>query len=177
MRFIATKLAGVMLIEPERHQDERGFFARTWCKDAFRQHGLNPELSQCSISFNHKGGTLRGLHFQTSPHEEDKLVRCTMGAIYDVALDLRQSSSTYKQWVAAELSAENRRMLYLPTGVAHGFQTLVDGSEVFYQISQPYVPGSACGVRWNDKAFAIDWPKASERIMSDRDRSYPDYDS
>ncbi len=177
MQFCNTKIDGVVIIDPEFSEDERGFFARTWCGQEFREHGLNPKLSQCSISFNRRAGTLRGMHFQKSPYEEDKLVRCTNGAIYDVALDLRESSATYKEWVAVELSAENRRMLYLPTGIAHGFQTLFDNSEVFYQISQPYVPGSASGVRWDDKAFAIDWPMVAEKIMSDRDRSYPDYDS
>jgi len=175
MRFIETKLAGVMIVEPERHEDERGFFARTWCAEEFRQHGLNPGLSQCSISFNKDRGTLRGMHFQKPPYQEDKLVRCTTGAIYDVALDLREKSSTYSEWVALELSAENRRMFYLPTGIAHGFQTLVDSSEVLYQISQPYVAGSASGVRWNDKAFAIEWPDIATRVMSERDASYSDF--
>lgn len=175
MYFHQTRLEGVVIVEPELHEDERGFFARTWCEKEFRRDSLNPHLSQCSISFNDKKGTLRGMHFQIPPYEEDKLVRCTMGAIYDVALDLRKSSETYKQWVGVELSAENRRMLYIPSGMAHGFQTLVDNTEVFYQISQPYVPASSAGVRWNDETFNISWPQEDDRIISARDRAYANY--
>ncbi len=176
MQFIETNIAGVWLLQPDLLEDERGFFARTWCSQQFDEKGLNSSLSQCSVSFNKTAGTLRGMHYQLSPNEEDKLVRCTMGAIYDVALDLRPTSSSYKQWVAFELSASNRNMLYIPGGVAHGFQTLEDSSEVFYQISQPFVPESASGVRWDDQAFSIKWPDVSSpRVMSDKDRHYPDY--
>lgn len=172
--FVPTRLAGAFILEPEKQDDERGFFARTWCQREFEAHGLNPRLVQCSISFNKKKGTLRGLHFQAPPHEEAKLVRCTMGAIYDVILDLRGHSPTFKQHVAVVLSAENRRMLYVPEGLAHGFQTLEDHTEVFYQMSEFYVPGSAGGVRWDDPAFGIQWP-AADRIISERDRSYPNF--
>lgn len=175
MKFVETLLPGVWLVEPERLEDERGFFARTWCAEEFRQHGLDPALSQCSVSFNRRAGTLRGLHWQAEPHAEVKLVRCTMGAIHDVALDLRPNSPTYRRWFAAELSADNRRALYLPAGIAHGFQTLVDDSEVHYQISVPYHGPSARGVRWNDPAFGIDWPACAARILSPRDAAYADY--
>ncbi len=174
MIFIPTRLAGAFILEPEKQEDDRGFFARTWCQRELEAHGLNPRLVQCSISFNKKKGTLRGLHFQSAPHEEAKLVRCTMGAIYDVILDLRGHSPTFKEHVAVVLSAENRKMLYVPEGLAHGFQTLEDHTEVFYQMSEFYVPASAGGVRWDDPAFGIQWP-AADRIISERDRSYPDF--
>ena len=173
MLFTETKLKGVFIIEPERLEDERGFFARTWCTQEFEAHGLNPQLVQCSISFNRKKGTLRGMHYQAAPNAEAKLIRCTMGAIYDVALDLRPGSATFKQWTAVELTAENRKMLYIPEGLAHGFQTLADDTEVHYQISESYHPESARGVRWDDSAFAITWPDA-ERTISAKDRHYPD---
>ena len=147
MIFNETKLKGAFVIEPERLEDERGFFARTWCQREFEAHGLNPRLVQCSISFNKKKGTLRGMHYQVAPYEEARLVRCTMGAIYDVVLDLRPASSTCKQWVAVELTSENRRMLYIPGGLAHGFQTLKDNTEVFYQMSEFYQPEYVRGVR------------------------------
>ncbi len=174
MIFIPTRLAGAFILEPEKQEDDRGFFARTWCQREFEAHGLNPRLVQCSISFNKKKGTLRGLHFQSAPHEEAKLVRCTMGAIYDVILDLRGHSPTFKEHVAVVLSAENRKMLYVPEGLAHGFQTLEDHTEVFYQMSEFYVPAPVGGVRWDDPAFGIQWP-AADRIISERDRSYPDF--
>ncbi len=175
MLFTETKLAGAFIIEPERLEDERGFFARTWCQREFEGHGLKARLAQCSISFNRKKGTLRGMHLQVAPHAETKLVRCTMGAIYDVMLDLRRDSITYTQWVAVELTAENRRMLYIPEGVAHGFQTLVDNTEVFYQMSETYEPGCQRGVRWNDRAFSIHWP-LPEMVICERDKSYQDFD-
>jgi dTDP-4-dehydrorhamnose 3,5-epimerase len=155
--------------------DERGFFARTWCRQEFEAHGLNSRLAQSSISFNKRRGTLRGMHYQSAPDEEAKLVRCTMGAIYDVTIDLRRDSPTFKQWVGLELTAENRRMLYIPEGFAHGLQTLTDDTEVFYQISERYAPESARGVRWNDPAFAIDWP-VSVTIISERDNTYADFE-
>ncbi len=175
MIYQTTPIAGVVLIEPERLEEERGFFARTFCAEDFSRNGLNPALNQCSISFNHKAGTLRGMHYQAAPFAEAKLVRCTQGIIYDVALDLRKESPSYKTWFAQELSADNRRMLYIGEGIAHGFQTLSDNAEVFYQISVPFRPEASRGVRWNDYSFAIRWPKVSDRIMSERDSGYPDY--
>jgi dTDP-4-dehydrorhamnose 3,5-epimerase len=173
--FKETKLKGAFIIEPERIEDERGFFARTFCRKEFEAHGLNPYLVQCSVSFNKKKGTLRGMHYQAAPHQEAKLVRCTMGAIHDVILDLRPNSPTFKQWVSVELSADNRRMVYLPEGVAHGFQTLAPDTEVFYQMSEFYHPESVRGVRWDDQRFGIRWP-AAERVISVRDLSYPGFE-
>jgi dTDP-4-dehydrorhamnose 3,5-epimerase len=174
MNFVETKIPGVFEIEIERRADARGFFARVWCKNEFEQHGLNAALAQCSISFNARSGTLRGMHYQTAPFAEAKIVRCTQGAIYDVVLDLRSESPTFKQWFAAELTAENRKMLYIPEGCAHGFFTLEHNSEVFYQMSEFYSPDSARGVRWDDPAFQIVWPDKVESI-ADRDRTYPDF--
>jgi len=174
MIFKETKLKGAFIIEPERLEDERGFFARTWCQREFEAHGLNPRLVQCNISFNKKKGTLRGMHYQIAPYEETKLVRCTMGAIFDVIIALRPDSPTFKQWVAVELTAENRRMLSIPEGFAHGFQTLEDNTEVFYQMSEFYHPECARGVRWNDPAFGTEWP-LSDPILSDKDRSFKDF--
>jgi dTDP-4-dehydrorhamnose 3,5-epimerase len=172
MKYTRTKIPDVWLVEPERFADERGYFARTWCTAEFAAHGLNPGLIQCSTSFNHKRGTLRGLHFQLAPYGEDKLVRCTRGAIFDVAVDLRPASPTYKQWVALELSETNGLSLYIPSGFAHGFQTLQDNSEVFYQMAQPYQPSAGRGLRWNSPWCAVDWP-VSDPILSDRDRQAP----
>jgi dTDP-4-dehydrorhamnose 3,5-epimerase len=172
--FTETKLAGVFVIKPERHEDERGFFARTWCQREFEEHGLHARLVQCNVSFNKKMGTLRGMHYQVAPHAEAKLVRCTIGAIYDVVLDLRSASSTFKQWIAVELTAEHGKMLYIPEGLAHGFQTLQDNVEVFYQMTQFYHPESARGVRWNDVAFGVGWPLPTP-ILSEKDRNYPDF--
>jgi dTDP-4-dehydrorhamnose 3,5-epimerase len=174
MRFVETKLVGAYVIEPKRYSDDRGFFARTFCRREFESHGLNPSVVQSSVSFNRKKGTLRGMHFQVAPHQEAKLVRCTMGSIFDVIIDVRPDSPTFKQYFSVVLSAENRTALYVPEGFAHGFQTLEDNSEVFYQISEFYVPECARGVRWNDPAFAIRWPD-DERIILDRDQSYPDF--
>lgn len=171
MRFSETAIPGAYLVEIEALADERGFFARSWCCDEFAQHGLNARLVQCDISYNKKRGTLRGMHYQAAPYPEAKLVRCTMGAIYDVILDLRRDSSAFGRWAAVELSAANRRMLYIPEGVAHGFQTLEDDSEVFYQMSECYHPECARGVRWDDPAFGIAWPLAG-LVISQRDRAY-----
>ncbi len=176
MLFAETELKGVFIVEPERIGDERGFFARTWCRHEFETQQLNANLAQCSISFNKKKGTLRGLHYQVAPAEEVKLVRCTMGSIYDVVVDLRLHSPTFKRWLAVELTAENRKMLYIPEGIAHGFQTLEDNTEVFYQISEFYHPECARGVRWDDPAFGIHWP-LSVQTISTRDEHYPDYSS
>lgn len=162
------------IIEPERHADLRGFFARTFCVREFESHGLNPKLVQCSISFNTRKGSLRGLHYQAAPHAEAKLVRCSKGRIYDVVLDLRSHSPTFREWVAVILTAEERNMMYVPEGCAHGFLTLEDESEVFYQMSEFYCAEAARGVRWNDTAFQIQWPERVE-VISERDRTYPDF--
>ena len=172
MRFVEQRIPGVFVIEPERLEDERGFFARVYCTQAFAENGIEFAAVQGSIGYNERRGTLRGMHFQAAPHEEGKLVRCTAGAIYDVALDLRTGSPTYRQWVAAELSAANRHELYLPKGVAHGYLTLEDACEVEYLISTPYHAAASSGVRWNDPAFGIEWPFAPV-VMSDRDRGFP----
>ena len=174
MLFESTPLAGAVVLEAERLEDDRGFFARTFCRNEFLEAGLEPDLVQCSLSFNHRKGTLRGMHYQAAPHDETKLVRCTMGAIHDVILDLRPDSPTFKESFGIELSADNRSALYIPAGLAHGFLTLTDDAEVFYQMSVPFHPGAARGVRWNDPAFGIEWP-AEPRILSDRDRDYPDF--
>ena len=175
MIFTETALADAWIVDPERLEDERGFFARTFDAAEFARRGLAAAFPQCSVSFNARAGTLRGMHFQAEPHQEAKLVRCTAGAVYDVIVDLRPGSPTRGRWTAVELSAANRRALYVPEGFAHGFQTLVDASEVFYQISASYEPSAARGVRWDDPAFAIAWPPAEPRILSERDRAYPDF--
>jgi dTDP-4-dehydrorhamnose 3,5-epimerase len=172
--FTALPLGGAYLIEPARLEDQRGFFARTWCARDVAARGLNPCVAQCNVSFNRRRGTLRGMHYQVPPSAEAKVVRCTAGAIYDVILDLRESSPTYTQWFAAELTAANRSMLYVPEGFAHGFQSLTDDSEVFYQMSQFFDAEASRGLRWNDPAFGIDWPLASP-IMSAKDAAYPDF--
>lgn len=174
MIFNETKLRGAYIIEPDRLDDERGFFARTFCQEEFKTHGLNPCVAQCNISFNKKIGTLRGMHYQAAPYQEAKLVRCTQGAIYDVIIDLRSDSPTFKQWAAKELTAENRKMLYIPEGFAHGFQTLEGNTEVFYQMSEFYHPEFARGVRWDDPAFGIEWP-IDAVILSAKDRDYLDF--
>jgi dTDP-4-dehydrorhamnose 3,5-epimerase len=174
MLFQSTTLPGVFVLELERIADERGFFARTFSKDEFRERGLTSRLAQCSLSFNPLRGTLRGLHYQAEPYAETRLVRCTMGAIYDVVVDLRPDSDAYCRWVAAELSADNRLMLYVPEGCAHGYLTLTNDAEVFYQMSEAYRPEAARGVRWDDPAFSVSWP-FSPRLMSDRDAAYEAY--
>jgi dTDP-4-dehydrorhamnose 3,5-epimerase len=173
MIFESTHIEGVWVIEAERLEDERGFFARTWDVGEFAERGLNPHLAQCSISYNRVRGTLRGMHFQAAPYEEAKLVRCTSGALFDVAVDVRPGSPTFGGWFGVELSARNRRALSVPEGCAHGFLTLEDGCEVHYQISERYVPEASRGVRWNDPAFAISWP-GEVVVINERDRSYPD---
>jgi dTDP-4-dehydrorhamnose 3,5-epimerase len=169
-----TKLNGVFVIDLEKQQDERGFFARTWCKREFERNGLNSDLVQCNVSFNRRRGTLRGMHYQTAPCEEVKLVRCTAGAIFDVVIDLRSNSPSFMEWIGVELSASNHRMLYVPERVAHGFQTLEDDTEVFYQMSEFYAAAHAAGIRWNDPTFSIQWPPA-DRIISARDAAFPDF--
>ncbi len=176
MIFVDTKLRGAYLIELEKLEEERGFFARTFCRTEFEAHGLNPDVAQCSISFNSRKGILRGMHYQVAPHQEAKLVRCTAGAIYDVIIDLRPDSATYCQWLGVELSAHNHRSLYIPEDFAHGFQVLADKTIVFYQMSDFYHPESARGARWDDPAFGIEWP-LRDPILSKRDRTYPLFQS
>jgi dTDP-4-dehydrorhamnose 3,5-epimerase len=185
MLFTETKLKSAYIIEPERLEDERGFLARTFCRKEFESHGLSPNFVQCNISYNKKGGTLRGMHYQAAPYEEAKLVRCTSGSIYDVIIDLRPDSPTYCQWIAVTLHGFNfsthppihpstHKLLYIPEGFAHGFVTLVDNTEVFYQMSEFHMPEYARGVRWNDPAFNIQWPE-DVLIISDKDKQFPDY--
>jgi dTDP-4-dehydrorhamnose 3,5-epimerase len=176
LRFLPSELPGAWVIEQERHADERGFFARTWCAEELMRQGLETSLAQCSVSFNHRRGTLRGLHYQAPPFTEVKIVRCTRGALYDVAVDLRPDSPTFRKWVGVELTEENGRALYVPRGFAHGFYALADGTEVAYQISAPFVPEAARGVRWNDPFVGVVWPGPVE-VMAVRDREYPDTDA
>lgn len=175
MRFTATAIPGAYVLDIEPHADDRGFFARTWCARELAARGLVSRLAQCSVSSNARAGTLRGMHYQAAPHEETKVVQCIRGAIYDVLVDLRRDCATFRRWVAVELTAENRRMLYVPAGVAHGFQTLADDTDVLYLISEFYAPEASRGVRWNDPAFGIAWPETPARVMSDRDRGYADF--
>ena len=174
MIFTETKLAGAFVIEPERLEDMRGFFAMNWSEREFRERGLVSQFVESNISFSQKRGTLRGMHYQARPHGQVKLVRCTMGAIYDAIIDLRPGSPTFKQWASIELTAQNRLMLYVPVDFAHGFQTLADNTEVTYQMSSTYHPESSRGVRWDDPAFGISWPDA-DRVIIPRDREYPDF--
>jgi dTDP-4-dehydrorhamnose 3,5-epimerase len=178
MRFRETAIPGAWVIDVEPAADERGMFARTFDAALFEERGLSPAVAQCSTSFNARAGTLRGLHYQADSHGECKLVRCTAGAVYDVLVDLRPGSPGHLRWEAFELSSENRRALYIPRGVAHGFQSLVDGSELLYMMDRRFVPSAARGVRWDDAGFGIDWPEPPRaRIMSERDRTFPDYGS
>jgi dTDP-4-dehydrorhamnose 3,5-epimerase len=172
--FSPTKLAGAIIVEIEPHPDERGFFARSFCEREFAERGLCARYPQCNISYNRQRGTLRGMHFNRAPHEEAKLVRCQAGSIYDVIVDLRPGSGTLGQWLGVELSAQNRRMLYIPPGLAHGFLTLCDEVEVFYHMSNFYVPDAGVGLRYDDPAIGIQWPEAP-RVISERDRTYPDW--
>ncbi len=174
MIFKETRLRGAFIIEPERREDERGFFARSFCQHEFQDHGLNPTVAQCNISFNRRKGTLRGMHYQAKPDLEARLVRCTRGSIYDVIIDLRSDSPTFKEWMGEELTSDNYRLFYVPEGFAHGFLTLEDRTEVFYQMSQFYAPASARGVRWDDPAFGIRWP-IPVQVISERDKTYPDF--
>jgi len=174
MIFKALPLYGSYIIELERKQDERGFFARAWCKNEFSTRGLSSEFVQFNISYNFKKGTLRGIHYQIEPHQEDKIVRCTKGAVYDVIIDIRPESPTYKKWFSVEISAENYFMLYIPKGFAHGFQTLTDNTELYYQMSEYYHQECAHGIRWNDPEFKIDWP-LKPTVISKNDQLYEDY--
>jgi dTDP-4-dehydrorhamnose 3,5-epimerase len=172
MLITPTRLPGPMVIDIERREDDRGFFARTFCRDQFAVAGLEPHVEQCNLSYNHSAGTLRGMHYQLSPAEEAKLVRCVRGAIYDVIVDMRPESVTYLQHVAVELTADNRRALYVPAMFAHGFQTLTDGAEVTYQVDQAYTPGTEAGLRYDDPALAISWPVAVS-VISPKDATWP----
>jgi dTDP-4-dehydrorhamnose 3,5-epimerase len=175
MIFTETKLQGACIIDIAPHHDERGFFSRSWCRREFEEHGLDSNLVQCNISYNKLKGTLRGMHLQLPPFGEAKLVRCTRGKILDVIIDLRSASPTYRQWLGVELSAENRSALFVPVGFAHGFQTLEDETEVFYQMSEFYSPECSRGLRWNDSAFGIQWPLPLS-IISAKDAELPDFD-
>lgn len=172
MKFRETPLAGAFIVEIERIEDDRGFFARSFCHDEFRARGLSPLVAQCNISWNRRSGTLRGLHFQATPHEEAKLVRCTRGVVWDVIVDIRESSPTRLRWYGVQLSADNRLALYIPEGFAHGFQTLADDSEVLYQMAEFFHGEASRGLRWDDPAIGIAWPLANP-ILSEKDRSYP----
>ena len=173
--FKETKLKGAFLIEPEKFEDQRGFFARSFSDQEFSDRGLRSHFVEAGISFSLRRHTVRGMHFQAAPNAQAKLVRCTRGAIFDAMIDLRAESPTYKQWFAHELTAENRLMLYIPEGFAHGFQTLEDETEVFYQMSERYTQPSERGVRWNDPVFSIEWPETENIIINERDRTYPDF--
>jgi dTDP-4-dehydrorhamnose 3,5-epimerase len=177
MRLTDTPIPGAKLIELEPIEDERGWFARTFDAELFAEHGLDPTVAQCNVSVNARAGTLRGMHYQADPHGEPKLIRCSRGAIFDVLVDLRPDSPAYCRWYGAELTPQNGRLLYAPVGVAHGFQSLADDSEVLYQMGSRYEPDSASGVRWDDPAFGIDWPEPPPdgRVISERDLSYPDF--
>jgi dTDP-4-dehydrorhamnose 3,5-epimerase len=173
MKFAESPLKDAFVIELEPRLDDRGFFARAWCAKEFEAHGLNPRVVQSNVSYNRRRGTLRGMHYQVAPHEETKLVRCIRGGIYDVIVDLRPGSRTHLQWFGVELTADNRRMLYVPEGFAHGFQTLEDDTEVFYQVTEFYTPGAERGIRWDDPALGIEWPHADGRVLSPKDQSWP----
>lgn len=175
MIFRETRLPGAYRLTLERHGDERGFFARAFCRREFESRGLRPPVAQANISFNPRKGTLRGLHFQAPPAAEDKLVRCTAGAIYDVVLDLRPGSPTRGEWIGVDLTRDNREMLYVPRGCAHGYQVLEDDTEVFYQVSEFYAPEHERGVRWDDPRFGIEWP-LEPTVLSEKDRGWPDWE-
>jgi dTDP-4-dehydrorhamnose 3,5-epimerase len=174
MRFVETELRGAFTVELDAREDERGWFARLWDPNELAAHGLDTRIAQASAAWNARGGTIRGLHYQAAPHGEAKLVRCTRGALYDVLVDLRPDSETFRRWTGFELSAEGRRMVYVPEGVAHGYQTLADDTEALYLISEFYEPDAQRGVRWDDPAFAIEWP-AEPTVISERDRAWPDF--
>jgi dTDP-4-dehydrorhamnose 3,5-epimerase len=174
MRFYTTKLKDACIIELDELRDERGFFARAWCSKEFEVQGLNPRIVQANLSYNKQKGTLRGMHYQVTPFAETKLIRCTRGALYDVIVDLRPGSETYRDWIGVELSADNHRMLYVPEGFAHGFQTLEDGTEAFYQVSEFYTPGAEQGLRYDDPVFGIEWPLPVS-VISEKDAAWPDY--
>lgn len=173
MKFQETSLAGAFIIELDRIEDNRGFFSRSFCVEEFDKHGLNTPVNQCNISFNKHAGTLRGMHYQLAPYGEAKLIRCTKGSVYDVIVDLRRDSTTYLDWISIELNEKNHKMIYVPEGFAHGFQTLENDVEMFYQMSEFYNAESASGVRWNDPVLNIEWP-LTEPSVSEKDAAYPD---
>lgn len=175
MDFIETELKGAYIVKLTPIEDERGFFARSFCKREFEKHKLEFSVTQCNISYNKKKGILRGMHYQKKPYEEAKLISCIKGAIYDVIIDMRCDSPTYCKWISVELTAKDYEMLYIPGGFAHGFQTLENNTTVFYHMSEFYHPESEMGIRWDDPIFAIKWPRAKKRFISTKDRSYPDY--
>lgn len=175
MKFSKTSLADVYVIDLEKREDERGFFARAWCQKEFADQGLDSNFVQANLSFNNTKGTLRGMHYQVAPYEETKLIRCIRGAIYDLIIDLRPQSPTYKQSFGVELTPENRKMFCVPKGFAHGYLTLQDNTEVLYQVSEFYTPGSERGIRWNDPAFNLKWPKMANLILSEKDQNWPDF--
>ena len=175
MKFTNTKLDGAYIVEMEPISDHRGFFARAWCSQEFEAQGLIAQFVQANLTYSPKRGTVRGLHYQIAPHQEVKLVRCTRGATYDVIVDLRPDSPTYRQWLAVELTADNHRMIYIPAGFAHGYQILMKDTEVFYQVGQYYAPKYERGARWNDPAFGVEWPITSPLILSDKDKNWPDF--
>jgi dTDP-4-dehydrorhamnose 3,5-epimerase len=174
MIFTETKLRGAFVVEVKKLADERGFFGRSYCANEFGEHGLSQNMVQANVSYNIRAGTLRGMHYQVAPHQEAKLIRCTRGALYDVIVDLRPNSPTYKQWFGIELSADGYSMLYVPEDFAHGFVTLVDNTEATYQVSQFYTPGAERGLRWNDPAIGIEWP-VTPAVISAKDANWPDY--
>jgi len=176
MIFNKTSLKDAYVLELEKFEDERGFFARAFCKNEFSDHDIKFPVAQANISFTKQKGTLRGMHYQTSPHEEAKLIRCTKGSIYDVIIDVRNDSPTYKKWFGAVLSDDNYKMMYVPEGFAHGFLTLEDDIEVTYMVSEFYAPGAEKGIRWNDPAFNIDWP-TEVKVVSEKDKNWPDFSS
>jgi dTDP-4-dehydrorhamnose 3,5-epimerase len=175
MIFSETALPGAYVIDLERIEDERGFFARAWCERELTEHGLETRIAQSNVSFNKHKGTLRGMHFQRPPHQETKLIRCIRGGLFDVIIDLRPDSTGYKRWMGVELTADNRRMLYVPRGFAHGFQTLEDDTETFYMVSEFYTPEAEGGVRWDDPAFTVEWPLGPPTEISEKDQQWPDF--
>lgn len=175
MIFKELELKGAYIIEPVKKEDDRGFFARTFCSEEFEKRGLNGQFKQCNVSYSKKKGTLRGMHYQAEPYAEAKLIRCTYGAIYDVIIDLRKDSGTYKKWIGVKVNAGNRQMLYVPEGFAHGFETLVDHTEIFYQVSAPFTPSAERGILWNDPAFQIKWPLPVS-VISKKDRAHSMFD-
>jgi dTDP-4-dehydrorhamnose 3,5-epimerase len=175
MIFSETALPGAYVIDLERIEDERGFFARAWCERELTEHGLETRIAQSNVSFNKHKGTLRGMHFQRPPHQETKLIRCIRGGLFDVIIDLRPDSTGYKRWMGVELTADNRRMLYVPRGFAHGFQTLEDDTEIFYMVSEFYTPEAEGGVRWDDPAFTVEWPLGPPTEISQKDQQWPDF--
>jgi dTDP-4-dehydrorhamnose 3,5-epimerase len=177
MQFFEASLAGVYIIELEKFEDDRGFFARAFCRREFEKHGLSADFVQANLSFNRRKNTLRGLHYQIFPHEEVKLVRCLRGRLFDVVVDLRTDSGTYLKWLAVELDAERRNMIYIPQGFAHGYMTLVDDTEVFYQVSAYYAPEAEKGIRWDDPQFRIDWPRGNGLIISEKDVAWPNFEA